>query len=97
MDIDKAINEVVERFQDILKKDPIFDVKLYESHVDNVRKYSIINKSDKPKTVYIYTEEGLIEGSPFSSFSLAHKVLGLNPSSNTCNRYIGAFLWSPNR
>ena len=30
----------------------------------------------------------LIAGSPFSSYSEAHRALGLNPSSNTCNRYI---------
>ena len=30
----------------------------------------------------------MIEGSPFVSYSSAHKALGLNPSSNTCNRYI---------
>lgn len=30
----------------------------------------------------------MVEGSPFVSYSSAHKALGLNPSSNTCNRYI---------
>jgi len=30
----------------------------------------------------------MVKGSPFVSFSAAHKALGLNPSSNTCNRYI---------
>lgn len=30
----------------------------------------------------------MIEGSPFVSYSSAPKALGLNPSSNTCNRYI---------
>lgn len=38
--------------------------------------------------LYIYTNEGMIKGSPFVSYSYAHKALGLNPSSNTCNRYI---------
>ena len=46
------------------------------------------NKSENPKIVYIYTDEGMIEGSPFVSFSAAHKALGLKSSSNTCNRYI---------
>ena len=46
------------------------------------------NRSENPKTVYIYTNKGILKGSPFSSFSQAHKALGLNPSSNTCNRYI---------
>lgn len=30
----------------------------------------------------------MVKGSPFASFSLAHKVLGLKSSSNTCNPYI---------
>lgn len=30
----------------------------------------------------------MIVVSPFISFSAAHKALGFNPSSNTCNRYI---------
>ena len=29
-----------------------------------------------------------MDGSPFASFSLAHKALGLKSSSNTFNRYI---------
>lgn len=37
-------------------------------------KFRIANKSEKPRIVYIYTNEGLVEGSPFASFSLAHKV-----------------------
>jgi hypothetical protein len=48
----------------------------------------MLNKSENPKTVYIYEEGKLISGSPFASFSDAHKALGLKPSSNTCNRYI---------
>jgi len=39
--------------------------------------------------VYIYKDGKLVDGSPFPSYSLAHKALGLNSkSSNTCNRYI---------
>ena len=57
-------------------------------HTKNVRKFSIANRSENPKTVYISTNEGLIEGSPFTSYNAAHKALGLNPSNNTCNRYV---------
>ena len=86
--IDERIANIVERYQYILKEDSPFDVKLNIPHAENVRKFSIANRSENPKTVYIYTEEGMIKGSPFTSFSSAHKALGLNPSSNTCNRYI---------
>lgn len=82
------INNIIERFNDIMLKDSPFNVKLNIPHVDNVHKYSIANKSEKPKMVYIYEGNKLIDGSPFSSYSSAHKALGLNPSSNTCNRYI---------
>ena len=37
-----------------------------------VRNFSIVNRSENPKTVYIYTDEGMIKGSPFISFSAAH-------------------------
>lgn len=86
--VDGIINDISQKFEDILKKDSPFDIKLDLPHAENVRKFSIANRSENPKIVYIYTNEGIIEGSPFISFSAAHKALGLNPSSNTCNRYI---------
>jgi len=89
VDIDKAIENIYDRFENITKLEPVFNVKLFIPHVDNALKFRIANKSDKPRIVYIYTKEGgLIEGSPFASFSLAHKALGLKSSSNTCNRYM---------
>jgi LAGLIDADG endonuclease len=86
--VNEIINNISKKFEDILKKDSPFDIKLDLPHTENVRKFSIANRSEKPKIVYIYTNEGLIAGSPFTSFSAAHKALGLNSSSNTCNRYI---------
>lgn len=89
VDINKAIDNIYERFENITKLEPVFNVKHFIPHVENALKFRIANKSDKPRIVYIYTKEGgLIEGSPFASFSLAHKALGLKSSSNTCNRYI---------
>lgn len=88
VDIDNVIENINERFESISKLEPVFNVKLFIPHVDNALKYRIENKSDKPRIVYIYTKKGLMAGSPFSSFSLAHKALGLKSSSNTCNRYI---------
>lgn len=88
VDIDKVIENINERFENISKLEPVFNVKLFIPHVDNALKFRLANKSDKPRIVYIYTKKGLMEGSPFASFSLAHKALGLKSSSNTCNRYI---------
>jgi hypothetical protein len=86
--IDEIIADIFERSQVIFEKDPPFDVKANIPHVDNARNFRIANKSKDPKTVYIYTNEGMVKGSPFASFSSAHKALGLKSSSNTCNRYI---------
>ena len=86
--ISEMINDILKRSQTIFEKDPPFDVKSNIRHLDNVRKFSIQNRADNPKVVYIYTNEGIIKGSPFVSYSFAHKALGLKPSSNTCNRYI---------
>jgi hypothetical protein len=82
------ITDIFERFKIILEKDPPFDVQANIPHVDNARKFRMANRSENPKTVYIYTSEGMVKGSPFASFSSAHKALGLKSSSNTCNRYI---------
>lgn len=84
----EMIDNIFKRSQTIFEKDPLFDVKSNIPHSDNVRKFSIQNRSDNPKIVYIYTNNGIVQGSPFVSYSSAHKALGLNPSSNTCNRYI---------
>ena len=84
----EIIDNIFKRSQTIFEKDSPFDVKSNIPHSDNVRKFSIQNRSDNPKVVYIYTNKGMIKGSPFVSYSSAHKALGLNPSSNTCNRYI---------
>jgi hypothetical protein len=86
--VDGIITDIFQRYQDILMKDSPFNVNSNIPHSDNVRKYGILNRSKNPKTVYIYDEGKLINGSPFASFSEAHKALGLKPSSNTCNRYI---------
>lgn len=84
--IDYVITNIFNRSKSILSKDPIFDVKSNKSHIDNVREYYRSNKSEN--IVYIYKDKQLVKGSPFASFSAAHKALGLKPSSNTCNRYI---------
>ena len=87
-DTNEVINNITERFNNIMQKDSPFDVKLNIPHTENVRKYSIKNRSENPKIVYIYVNDEMVTGSPFISFSSAHKALGLKPSSNTCNRYI---------
>lgn len=86
--LDEKIEDIFNRFQAILTIDPPFIVKDNIPHVDNVRKFRSENKSDLPKTIYIYENDKLIKGSPFNSYSDAHKALGLKSTSNTCNRYL---------
>ncbi len=86
--LDDIIAGIFERSKIILAKDPPFDVKSNIPHIDNVRAFSIANRSEKPNTVYLYEDGNLVKDSPFASYSAAHKWLGLKPSSNTCNRYI---------
>ena len=85
---DEFVTEILDKYQIILAKDPPFDVQANIPHIDNVRKLSLINRSEKPITVYVYENKNMLKGSFFPSYSAAHKSLGLKPSSNTCNRYI---------
>ena len=85
---DSNIEDIFNRYQLIFLKKPPFFVDNNIPHVDNVRKFILENKSDLPKTIYIYENGKLIKGSPFGSFSNAHKALGLKSTSNTCNRYL---------
>jgi hypothetical protein len=82
------LEDIFNRYQAILNIDPPFKDNLDKPHVDNVRKYRLENKSDLPKTIYIYENDELIKGSPFKSYVDAHKALGLKSTSNTCNRYL---------
>lgn len=77
-DINNIINNITERFRRklaIIQKDSPFNVKLNIPHTENVRKYSIANRSENPKIVYIYDGSEMVDGSPFASFSSAHKYL----------------------
>ena len=86
--IDSKIEDIFNRYQALLLIKPPFQVEKLISHVDNVRKFRLENKSDAPKTIYIYENGNLIKKAPFNSFSAAHKALGLKSTSNTCNRYL---------
>ena len=61
--VDKIINDIIIRFEDIIKKDSPFDIKLDLPHTENVRKFSILNRPEKPKIVYIYENENMVQGS----------------------------------
>jgi hypothetical protein len=73
-DSSEIIGEILKRSQTIFEKDPPFDVKSNISHSDNVRKFSIKNRSDNPKVVYIYTTKGMVKDSPFISYSSAQPI-----------------------
>lgn len=81
------IDDLFKRFQIILTNDSPFNVNS-KTHIENVRMFTASKRKLTPNIVYIYDNMQLIEGSPFLTYSAAHKKLGLDPSSKTCNRYI---------
>lgn len=87
-DLDIKIKDIINNYESILLKDSPFNVNDNIPHIDNVRKFTLENKADKPKTIYIYKNGELLEGSPFNTYSAAHKALNLKSTSNTCNRYL---------
>lgn len=86
--INAKIADIFNRYQSLLLINLPFNIEEKIPHVDNVKKFTIKNKSNRPKTIYIYEDGKLVKGSPFNSNSSAHQVLGLKSTSNTCNRYI---------
>ncbi|KAF2135172.1 uncharacterized protein K452DRAFT_330311 [Aplosporella prunicola CBS 121167] len=83
--VDGIITNIFERYKDILLKDPPFDVSSNIPHLNNVRYYERLNKSESPKTVYIYENGNLIDGTPFASFSWrtpTHRALGFYKSKS---------------
>src|SRR5690606_19139441 len=59
--LDDIIAGIFERSKIILAKDPPFDVKSNIPHIDNVRAFSIANRSEKPNTVYLYEDGNLVK------------------------------------
>jgi hypothetical protein len=83
-----TLDDLLKRSQIILAKPAPFDISLGKTHTELAQAFSRAQRSIKSNIVYIYKGNNLINGSPFLKFSDAHKALGLNPSSNTCNRYL---------
>jgi hypothetical protein len=89
---DETLDDLLNRSQEIFAKPSPFDLSLGKTHVELAQAFSrapLRRKSHlNPNIVYIYKDNELVEGSPVFKFSDAHRALGLNPSSNTCNRYL---------
>lgn len=86
--LDDIIKGIFNEYKLISANDPPFNIESNIPHIDNVRAFSIANKSERPNTIYLYEDGNLVKGSPFPSYSATHKWLGLKTTSNTCNRYI---------
>lgn len=86
--INDFINKIFIRSDKLFAQEPLFNISLNKTHLNFAREISIQQRKLTPKIVFIYKDNQLIQGSPFISYSDAHKALGLNPSSNICNRYI---------
>ena len=82
------MDDIIKRSLKIFATSPPFDLSLGKSHVEYAQAFSLAQRRLTPNIVYVYRNKELIEGSPFSTYSAAHKALGLNSSSKTCIRYI---------
>lgn len=71
-------DDLIKRSNIILASNPPFNINSGKTHTELSQNYS---KSLVSKTVFIYKNNKLIEGSPFKNYSEAHKVLGLSSSS----------------
>jgi len=85
---EETLNELFQRSLQIFAKPSPFDLSLGKTHIELTQAFSRAQRKLNPNIVYIYKNGELIKGSPFLKYSDAHKALGLNPSSNTCNRYL---------
>lgn len=88
LNTEKIISNIFSRLEAILSTTPSFKVKDSIPHINNVRAFSRLNGLNQQKTVYIYKNDKLISGSPFTSYLQAHLTLGLNSNSMACTRYI---------
>jgi hypothetical protein len=82
--VESIMEDIIKKYENILLIKPPFDISLNKSHLDFVRSHSKV----KPNIIYLYDNNHMVEGSPFSSYKEVHLALGLNPGSNTCGRYI---------
>src|SRR5690606_9195781 len=64
---DDIIKGIFDEYKLILAKDPPFNIESHIPHIDNVRTFSIANKSKRPNTIYLYENGNLVKGSPFPS------------------------------
>ena len=82
------MDDIIKRSLERFATEPPFDLSLGKSHVEYAQAFSLAQRRLTPKIVYVYRNKELIEGSPFLTYSSAHKALGLDSSSKTCSRYI---------
>ena len=61
-DIDSIISDIFNRYQQILLKKPPFNIEDFIPHSagDNLRNFRLLNKTDIPKTIYIYDNGKLL-------------------------------------
>lgn len=87
-----VIEDIFKKASLVFSSLPPFSLSSGKTHIELVRSYLILKRKTSTISVYIYTieEQGLklVEGSPFSKYSEAHKALGLPSTSNICHRYL---------
>lgn len=83
---DQNLSKINELYTKILEIKPLIDINSNKSHTQLMLEYS--NKNKVKQTIYIYLNDKLIEGSPFTTYSSANLALNLKNNSRTVFRYI---------
>lgn len=75
----------IKELENLFLINPPFDIHSGKSHFILAKDYSLAKGSRKGFKVYIYKEGVEIQGSPFNSFRLGGKAIGLNSVSSIRN------------
>jgi hypothetical protein len=75
----------IEEIENIFNSNPPFDIFSGKTHFILAKEYALIKGSIQGFKLYIYKNEIEIKGSPFNSYRLGGKAIGLNSVSSIKN------------
>jgi LAGLIDADG endonuclease/Cytochrome b/b6/petB len=75
----------IEEIENLFKSNPPFDIFSGKSHFILAKEYALFKGSRQGFKLYIYKNEIEIKGSPFNSYRLGGKAIGLNSVSSIKN------------
>jgi LAGLIDADG endonuclease/Cytochrome b/b6/petB len=75
----------IEEIENIFNSNPPFDIFSGKSHFILAKEFALFKRSNKGFKLYIYKNGMKIEGSPFNSYRLGGRAIGLNSVSSIKN------------